>query len=472
MAPEQQRLYAALMKLPEVSLMVRYSELCHCGSGYHRGKCHGAYTPDGKEVRSFLLPTINRLQKLACHPLLLLPNPKHSEEKREKDQELLHKVLSEDDVVRLEENGVEDAESYCGKLFTLKPLLPVWLEAGHKVLIFSKSTRMLDVLEAWLSCQQYSHLRYDGSIAPGPKRQAIIDEFSTSKRIFILLLSTGAGALGLNITAANIVVIFDPSWNASIDLQAQDRAFRLGQQKDCRIFRLIASGTIEEAQYQRQLYKQQMQNISLEGKRERRLFTGVQGVQGQEGELFGISNLLKQSMDTLSIVDRNKSLEAAGVPSVAETTKTVEYQGTAGELSLVLNTMDEKELEAEKVKISAMMKGGKNANKPGTSKAKAGQQAEDAVVAALIKQSGVEYSHRNDEVIGESVFENEKSADVHERVLKGVSVRAPLAGAAQEQDMVAREKEVVEKDLSQKRKTQKKTFQSKLDLMLKQTGLF
>ena len=99
------------------------------------------------------------------------------------------------------------------------------------------------------------------------------------------------------------------SWNASIDLQAQDRAFRMGQKKDCQILRFISVGTIEEAQYQRQLYKQQMQSISLEGKQERRLFTGVQGVQGQEGELFGIANLLKQSASTASIVRRNQTLE-------------------------------------------------------------------------------------------------------------------------------------------------------------------
>lgn len=83
----------------------------------------------------------------------------------------------------------------------------------------------------------------------------------------------------------------------------------MGQKKDCRIFRFVSAGTVEEAQYQRQLYKQQMQNISLEGKHEKRLFSGVQGVAGQEGELFGIANLLKQSKSTASIVGRTQSLE-------------------------------------------------------------------------------------------------------------------------------------------------------------------
>jgi DNA excision repair protein ERCC-6-like 2 len=255
---------------------------------------------------------------------------------------------------KIKQQAPQDLLEYCGKLRTLNLLLPEWKTSQYKVLIFSKSTRMLDLLGTWLDAKNYSHLRYDGSIKVGVKRQQIIDEvlmgflhvtftlsqfcafltkyqFSTNPRIFILLISTGAGSLGLNITAANIVVIFDrkgvfylqrsplwltkllllwsASWNASIDLQAQDRAFRIGQKKDCRIFRFVSAGTVEEAQYQRQLYKQQMHNISLEGKKERRLFQGVEGVQGQEGELFGIANLLKQTSSTDHIIKRNTTLE-------------------------------------------------------------------------------------------------------------------------------------------------------------------
>lgn len=123
------------------------------------------------------------------------------------------------------------------------------------------------------------------------------------------------------------LVLFLASWNASVDLQAQDRAFRLGQKKDCRIYRFVSSGTIEEAQYQRQLYKQQMQNISLEGKQERRLFKGVQGVQGQEGELFGIANLLKQSNSTANIVKRNESMEETWAKAKAELNATTSNSG-------------------------------------------------------------------------------------------------------------------------------------------------
>ena len=125
-----------------------------------------------------------------------------------------------------------------------------------------------------------------------------------------------------------LICIYLASWNASIDLQAQDRAFRLGQKKDCRIYRFVSSGTIEEAQYQRQLYKQQMQSISLEGKQERRLFKGVQGVQGEEGELFGIANLLKQANSTANIIRRNESLEETWEKAKLELTATTSNSGT------------------------------------------------------------------------------------------------------------------------------------------------
>jgi hypothetical protein len=101
----------------------------------------------------------------------------------------------------------------------------------------------------------------------------------------------------------------------------------MGQKKDCKIFRFVSVGTVEEAQYQRQLYKQQMQNISLEGKQERRLFTGVQGVRGEEGELFGIANLFKQSASTANIVRRSQTLEETW----EETKRSLEEQNSGTE---------------------------------------------------------------------------------------------------------------------------------------------
>jgi SNF2 family DNA or RNA helicase len=124
-------------------------------------------------------------------------------------------------------------------------------------------------------------------------RQKIVDNFNISKTKQIFLISTKAGGLGLNLVSANIVVVFDPNWNVTHDLQAQDRAYRIGQTKRTKVYRFITAGTIEEMIYNRQVYKQQMANIGLHGKNERRYFTGVQGQKGQEGEIFGARNLLK-----------------------------------------------------------------------------------------------------------------------------------------------------------------------------------
>lgn len=92
----------------------------------------------------------------------------------------------------------------------------------------------------------------------------------------VFLISTRAGGLGLNLVSANRVVIFDPNWNPAQDLQAQDRSFRFGQKRHVVVFRLLAAGSLEELIYSHQVYKQQLSNIAVSGKMEKRYFEGVQ----------------------------------------------------------------------------------------------------------------------------------------------------------------------------------------------------
>jgi len=108
------------------------------------------------------------------------------------------------------------------------------------------------------------------------------------------------------------VVIFDPNWNVSWDLQAQDRAYRIGQTKFTRIYRMITAGGIEDITYTRQIYKQQLSNIGLYGMNERRYFTGVAGVKGEEGEIFGLANLFQLNENTVltnDIIERTEKRE-------------------------------------------------------------------------------------------------------------------------------------------------------------------
>ena len=138
-----------------------------------------------------------------------------------------------------------------------------------------------------------------------------MDEFNQSMSLFVFLVSTRAGGVGLNITSANRVVIFDPAWNPAMDLQAQDRSYRIGQRRDVDVYRFLTSGTLEEIVYQRQVYKQQQSNVAVDAAQERRYFEGVQGDAGHKGELFGFTNMFALAADGVTrmqrLVDREKT---------------------------------------------------------------------------------------------------------------------------------------------------------------------
>ena len=133
-----------------------------------------------------------------------------------------------------------------GKLQLLDKLLPRLKAGGHRVLIFSQMTRVLDVLEDYSRSRGHSYERLDGSVS-GTERQRAIDRFSDKNSdSFIFILSTRAGGLGINLQTADSVVIYDSDWNPQADLQAQDRAHRIGQTKQVTIYRLVSESTVEE----------------------------------------------------------------------------------------------------------------------------------------------------------------------------------------------------------------------------------
>ncbi|KAE8708130.1 Protein CHROMATIN REMODELING 8 [Hibiscus syriacus] len=107
---------------------------------------------------------------------------------------------------------------------------------------------------------------------PVKQRMALIDEFNNSDDIFIFILTTKVGGLGTNLTGADRVIIFDPDWNPSTDMQARERAWRIGQKKDVTVYRLITRGTIEEKVYHRQIYKHFLTNKILKNPQQRRFF--------------------------------------------------------------------------------------------------------------------------------------------------------------------------------------------------------
>ncbi|KAL5712864.1 hypothetical protein ACHQM5_014988 [Ranunculus cassubicifolius] len=133
-----------------------------------------------------------------------------------------------------------------GKMVLLDKLLPKLKQRDSRVLIFSQMTRLLDILEDYLMYRGYKYCRIDGNTG-GEERDSSIEAFNKpDSDKFIFLLSTRAGGLGINLATADIVILYDSDWNPQVDLQAQDRAHRIGQKKEVQVFRFCTEYTIEE----------------------------------------------------------------------------------------------------------------------------------------------------------------------------------------------------------------------------------
>ncbi|XP_013004063.1 DNA excision repair protein ERCC-6 isoform X2 [Cavia porcellus] len=158
-----------------------------------------------------------------------------------------------------------------GKMIVVESLLKIWHRQGQRVLLFSQSRQMLHILEVFLRARGYSYLKMDGSTTIA-SRQPLITRYNQDTSIFVFLLTTRVGGLGVNLTGANRVIIYDPDWNPSTDTQARERAWRIGQKRQVTVYRLLTAGTIEEKIYHRQIFKQFLTNRVLKDPKQRRFF--------------------------------------------------------------------------------------------------------------------------------------------------------------------------------------------------------
>ncbi|CAO3658263.1 unnamed protein product [Rhizopus stolonifer] len=157
-----------------------------------------------------------------------------------------------------------DLAAQSGKVLLLDRLLTSLFDRGHKVLVFSQMTKMLDILEDWaIGIKKWKICRLDGSVSQEVRRQQI-EEFSDEKStIQLFLLSTRAGGLGINLTAADTVIIFDSDWNPQMDLQAQDRVHRIGQTKPVLIYRFVAANTVEAKILEKATGKRRLEKLVI-----------------------------------------------------------------------------------------------------------------------------------------------------------------------------------------------------------------
>jgi SWI/SNF-related matrix-associated actin-dependent regulator of chromatin subfamily A member 5 len=151
-----------------------------------------------------------------------------------------------------------------GKMVVLDKLLKKFQAAGSRVLIFSQMSRLLDILEDYCVFRQYKYCRIDGSTAH-EDRIAAIDEYNKpGSEKFVFLLTTRAGGLGINLTTADIVVLFDSDWNPQADLQAMDRAHRIGQTKQVVVYRFVTDNAIEEKVLERAAQKLRLDQLVIQ----------------------------------------------------------------------------------------------------------------------------------------------------------------------------------------------------------------
>ena len=216
---------------------------------------------DGGETKSILSGQMKvfvgliALRKICNHPDLYSGGPKH---------------VSDDEECHDEKTRSFGYYKRSGKMIVVHSLLKLWRKQGHRVLLFSQSQMMLTIIEKYVKEHGYKYLRLDGN-TPIASRQKMINDFNTGDH-FVFILTTKVGGLGVNLTGANRVVIFDPDWNPSTDTQARERSWRIGQDRQVTIYRLMTSGTIEEKIYHRQIFKQFLVNRVLKDPKQRRFF--------------------------------------------------------------------------------------------------------------------------------------------------------------------------------------------------------
>ncbi|KAA3678291.1 DNA excision repair protein ERCC-6 [Paragonimus westermani] len=263
------------IQLPSKSEQVLFCRLTNYQRQLYQEFTESQLCKDLLNGKGNVFSALTMLRKLCNHPDLVTGGPR--------DRLMLGPEVPEDD---RDQDGVDIVNQYewtrfgcprrSSKMLVVASLLHNWAEQGHKVLLFSQSRRMLNLLERLVLSMGLTYLRMDGS-TPVNQRASLIEQFSrtdesTSSNVFAFLLTTRVGGLGINLTAASRVLIYDPDWNPTTDLQARERAWRIGQKQNVVIYRLLTNGTIEEKIYHRQIFKQFLTNRILKNPRQQRFF--------------------------------------------------------------------------------------------------------------------------------------------------------------------------------------------------------
>ena len=178
-----------------------------------------------------VLAALTRLRQICCHPSLFIKDYKDGSSKLDQCMEIINDAV----------------------------------ESGHKILLFSGYTSMFDLIEKEFEKNNIKYFKLTGATKVD-ERIKMVDEFNENKDIKVFLISLKAGGTGLNLTGADMVIHYDPWWNASAENQATDRAYRIGQKNTVEVIKLVSKGTIEEKIYELQQKKSQLIDNMLDTK--------------------------------------------------------------------------------------------------------------------------------------------------------------------------------------------------------------
>jgi len=222
----------------------------------------------------------------------------------------------------------------------VKGLLKAWQSDGSKCLIFSQSIQMMNILEKFVASLDIVFCRMDGK-TPISERQHLVDRFNKDDSIKVFLLTTKVGGLGVNLTGATRIIIYDPDWNPSNDMQARERSWRLGQKKAVKIYRLLSRGTIEEKIYQRQLFKQFLSKKVLEDPEQRVVFK-LEDMH----DLFTLGSL-EEGTETAKLFEHLKKDASLDKSATEELTKAGDMPGLNRVEKYLIESKEEKNNKTE-----------------------------------------------------------------------------------------------------------------------------
>ncbi|KAH9281166.1 DNA excision repair protein ERCC-6 [Echinococcus granulosus] len=331
------------LELPKKSEQVLFCHLTHYQRSVYEEYLGSQICQDILRGNGQVLGGLMVLKKLCNHPDLVTGGPRRFGIKQGES----------------DDNDYEEGDEWrrfgcsrrSGKLMVTLDLLALWWEQKHKVLLFTQSRKMLNILERHASRRGYTYLRMDGG-TPMRQRQHLVEQFNSTttsggpQSYFLFLLTTRVGGLGVNLTGADRVLIFDPDWNPSTDAQARERAWRIGQEREVMVYRLLTSGTIEEKVYQRQIFKQFLANRVLKNPRQQRFFK-INSLY----ELFCLGDALPSDANGGQQPKSVSFFRAIGVPRHAVTENRFDRLFSSHPVKLrdIVSTSDEEDVKPEVV---------------------------------------------------------------------------------------------------------------------------